>query len=50
MKQEDVTISEIAKKEIKSLEREAEKKKRDEILSGEKAINRKTFFKTLFGV
>ena len=49
MKKEDIAISKIAKREIKKLEQDKEKKKFDEVLSDKKDIDRKTFFKILFG-
>lgn len=49
MKQEDIAIAEIAKEEVKKVKKESEKKFRSEVVSENKAVDRKTFFKILFG-
>lgn len=49
MKQENKTIAKIVEKQIQTFEQQREQKKRDEILKGKKAVDRKTFFRILFG-
>ena len=50
MKKEDMAIGELAKKELKKQEESLKEMERDAILTGKKNIDRRTFFKTLFGV
>ena len=50
MKKEDEALSTIAKKEISDIREERELRERDEILDGEKTIDRRTFWRVLFGL
>jgi len=50
IKKEDKALAKIAKKELNALEQERDIRERDKILEGKEPVDRRTFWRVLFGL